>query len=110
MANKRGFLGLTSILIHQLFPRGCGLGVTSTIHSPGGNESCPGLCRCVHACLCVSTSVGRVGRVWPLGSLVPCEERGRDHGGRGQSVKQLRILGGQRKKQSGLGRYHLALL
>ena len=54
--------------------------------------------------------MGRVGRVWPLGSLVPCEERGRDHGSRGQSVKQLRVLGGQRKKQSGLGRYHLALL
>ena len=29
---------------------------------------------------------------------MPCEESRRDHGGGGQSVKQLRILGGQRKK------------
>lgn len=77
---------------------------------PWGEWVFPWLVRCVHACLCVSTGVGRAGGVWPLGSLVPCEESRRDHGGGGQSVKQLKILGGQRKKQSGLGRHHLVLL
>ena len=41
---------------------------------------------------------------------MPCEESRCDRGGGGQSVKQLRVLEGQRKKQSGLGRHHLALL